>query len=205
MSGLVHIVDDDASFQTAMGSILKQAGYAVASYPSAEHLLDQLPNESVRGCILVKVRMPGLSGPDLQQRLSDLGSTLPIIFFTRYFDVPTTVRTIKAGALDFLVKPISSDQILQAVRHAIAHHDVTLDLNTVRSRIATLTPREREIFELVVRGQTNKSAARSLGCAVRTIKAHRQRVMEKMQARSLPELVSLAERVGVMSGKPTSA
>jgi FixJ family two-component response regulator len=160
MPRVVHVVDDDASFQTATGYLLKQAGYEVASYPSAEHFLDHLPNESVRGCILLKVRMPGLSGPDLQERLSDLGSALPIIFLTRYLDIPTTVRTIKAGALDFLIKPVSSDQLLQAVERAIARHDAMRSLkgtlNAVRSRIATLTPREREVFELVIRGQTNK-------------------------------------------------
>jgi FixJ family two-component response regulator len=205
MQGVVHVVDDDASFQTATGYLLKQAGYAVTSYPSAEHLLDHLPNESVRGCILVKVRMPGLTGLDLQERLSDLGSALPIIFFTRYLDIPTAVRTIKAGALDFLMKPVSSEQLLQAVGRAIAHHDTTRTRNAVRARIARLTPRELEVFELVVHGQTNKRAARSLGCAERTIKAHRHRVMEKMQVRSLPELVSLAERVGVMSDNGHSA
>ena len=122
---VVHVVDDDASSQTATGYLLKQAGYEVASYPSAEQLLDHLPNESVRGCILLKVRMPGLSGPDLQERLSNLGSALPIIFLTSYLDIPTIVRTIKAGALDFLIKPVSSDQLLQAVGRAIAHHDAT--------------------------------------------------------------------------------
>ena len=118
-----------------------------------------------------------------------------------FFDIPTVVRAIKLGAEDFLIKPVSSDQLLQAVGRAIAHHDATRSLNAVRSRIATLTPREREVFELVIRGQTNKHAARSLGCAERTIKAHRHRVMEKMQVESLAELVSLAERIGVMSRK----
>ena len=205
MPGIVHIVDDDASFQTTTRYLLKQAGYEVASYPSAEHLLDHLPDESARGCILLKVRMQGLSGPDLQERLNGLGSTLPIIFLTRYLDIPTTVRAIKAGAFDFLIKPVSSDQLLQAVGRAIAHHDSTRRLKGTRARIATLTRREREVFELVIRGQTNKHAARSLGCTERTVKAHRHQVMEKMQVRSLPELVSLAERVGVMSGNGYSA
>src|SRR3954466_2677863 len=118
MPWVVHVVGGDASFQTATETVLKQAGYRVASYPSAQDFLEHLPNESVRGCILLKVRMPGLSGPELQERLSDLGSPLPIIFFTRYLDIPTTVRTIKAGALDFLIKPIASDRLLQAVEQA---------------------------------------------------------------------------------------
>ena len=143
-----------------------------------------------------------LSGPELQERLSELGSTLPIIFLTGYPDVPTTVRTIKAGAEDFLIKPVSSDQLLQAVERAIAHHNAThrlkYALDVVRSHVATLTPRERQVFELVIRGNTNKQVARALGGTERTIKAHRHRVMEKMQVRSLPELVSLAERAGVL-------
>jgi FixJ family two-component response regulator len=158
----------------------------------------------VSGCILLDVRIPGLSGPELQERLSELGSTLPIIFLTGYPDVRTTVRTIKAGAEDFLTKPVSSDKLLQAVERAIARHNATYrlksTLDVVRSRVATLTPREREVFELIIRGNTNKQIARALGGAERTIKAHRQRVMEKMQAQSLAELVSLAERVGVLGG-----
>jgi FixJ family two-component response regulator len=204
VQGLVHIVDDDASFRTAMERRLKHAGYEVATYASAEHLLDRSPSESMPGCILLDVRIPGLSGPELQERLSELGSTLPIIFLTGYPDVRTTVRTIKAGAEDFLTKPVSSDKLLQAVERAIARHNATYrlksTLDVVRSRVATLTPREREVFELIIRGNTNKQIARALGGAERTIKAHRQRVMEKMQAQSLAELVSLAERVGVLGG-----
>ena len=204
MSGLVHIVDDDASFRTAMERRLKHAGYEVATYASAQHLLDRLPSESVPGCILLDVRIPGLSGPELQERLSELGSTLPIIFLTGYPDVPTTVRTIKAGAEDFLTKPVSSDELLHAIERAIAHHNVTRGLKSkldiVRAHIATLTPRERQVFELVIRGNTNKQIARALGGTERTIKAHRHRVMEKMQVQSLAELVSLAERVGVLGG-----
>jgi FixJ family two-component response regulator len=205
MPRIVHVIGDDATFQTATEYVLKQSGYEVASYPSAQHFLDHLPSENVRSCILPKARMPGLSGPELQERLNELGSTLPIIFFTRYPDIPTTVRTIKAGALDFLIKPIPSDQLLQAVEQAIARYEATRTLNAVRARIGTLTPREREVFELVTRGQTNKHAAKSLGCMERTIKAHRHRVMEKMQVRTLPELVSLAERVGVNVDQQKSA
>ena len=123
MLGRVHIVDDDASFRTAMERRLKHAGYEVETYASAQHLLDRLPSESVPGCILLDVRIPGMSGPELQERLSELGSTLPIIFLTGYPDVRTTVKTVKAGAEDFLTKPISSDQLLQAVERAIAHHE----------------------------------------------------------------------------------
>ena len=202
MPGLVHVIDDDASFRRAIERRLKHAGYEVATYASARHLLDRLPSESVPGCILLDVQIPGMGGPELQARLSGLGSTLPIIFLTGHPDIPTTVRAIKAGANDFLTKPVSSDELFQAIERAIAHHEVTFglksNLNMVRARIATLTPREREVFELVIRGLINKQVARALGCTERTIKAHRQRVMEKMQVRTLAELVSLAEQVGLL-------
>jgi FixJ family two-component response regulator len=199
--GFVHIVDDDASFRTAIERRLKRAGYDVAVYASAQPLLDRLPSEGVPSCILLDVRIPELSGPELQDRLSELGSTVPIIFLTGHPDVPTTVRTIKAGADDFLTKPVSSDKLLQAVGRAIAHHEVTRDLKSkldvVRAHIGALTSRERQVFELVIRGKQNKQIARVLGATERTIKAHRHRVMEKMQVQTLAELVSLAERAGV--------
>jgi len=201
MQEVVHIVDDDVAFRTAIERRLKYAGYEVVVYGSAEHLLDRLPSDSVLGCILLDVRIPGLSGPELQERLRELGSTLPIIFVTRYPDVRTTVQTIKAGAMDFLTKPVSSANLLHAVEGAIAHHEAASGLKSkmdmISARIGKLTPRERQVFELVVRGKTNKHVANALGTTERTIKAHRQRVMEKMQVRSLVELVSLAERVGV--------
>jgi FixJ family two-component response regulator len=204
VQGLVHIVDDDASFRTAMERRLRRAGYEVAVYASAQPLLDRLPSEGVPSCILLDVRIPELSGPELQERLSELGSTVPIIFLTGHPDVPTTVRAIKAGADDFLTKPIPSDELLHAVERAIAHHEITRGLKSkldmVRAHIAALTPRERQVFELVIRGNTNKQVARALGGTERTIKAHRHRVMEKMQVQSLAELVSLAERVGVLGG-----
>jgi FixJ family two-component response regulator len=203
LPGFVHVVDDDESFRTAMERRLKKAGYEVSTYASAQHLLDRLPGESVPGCILLDVRIPGMSGPELQSRLNELGSTLPIIFLTGYADIPTTVRSIKAGAEDFLTKPVSSDELLPAIERAIAHHEVTRGLksklDTVRAHIATLTPREREVFKLVIRGKTNKEVAHALGGTERTIKAHRGKVMEKMQVQSLAELVSLAERVGVLA------
>jgi RNA polymerase sigma factor (sigma-70 family) len=200
--GVVHVVDDDASFRTAIERRLRKAGYEVATYPSAQHLLDRLPDQRGPGCILLDVRIPGLSGPELQGRLSELGSTLPIVFLTGYADVPTTVLAIKAGADDVLTKPVSSDQLLRTIQRAMAHHEAMRDtrskLDIVRAHIASLTPRERQVFELVVRGKTNKQAANELGATERTIKAHRHRVMEKMQVQSLAELVSLAERVGIL-------
>ncbi len=205
--GFVYVIDDDAAFRAAIERRLKMAGYDVACYPSAENFLGNLPGDSELGCVLLDVRMRGLSGPELQGQLRELGSTLPIVFLTGQSDLPTTVRTIKAGAEDFLIKPVSSDQLLPAVDRAVTRHEIArgqkAKLDMVRACIARLTPREREVFELIIRGQTNKQAGNALGCTERTIKAHRQRVMEKMQVRSMAELVSLAERVGVfMPGAP---
>jgi FixJ family two-component response regulator len=203
MPGLVHVIDDDASFRRAIERLLKHTGYEVAIYASAQQLLDRPPSEGVPSCILLDVQIPGMGGPELQARLSALGSTLPIIFLTGHPDIPTTVRAIKAGASDFLTKPVSSDKLLQAIEGAIALHEVTFGpkskLNLVRARVGTLTPREREVFERVIRGDTNKEIARALGCTERTIKAHRQKVMEKMQLHTLAELVSVAERAGVFA------
>jgi FixJ family two-component response regulator len=209
MQGFIHVVDDDASFATAMERRLKHAGYEAATYTSAGHLLDRLPSESIPSCILLDVRMPGLDGPALQTRLSELGSTLPIIFLTGHPDILTTVRAIKAGADDFLTKPVTSDDLLRAIGRAFARHQTSRDLQNklddVRARIGTLTPRERQVFAFVIRGNTNKQVGHALGCTERTIKAHRHRVMEKMQVRSLPELVSLAERVGIASATRQTA
>jgi RNA polymerase sigma factor (sigma-70 family) len=202
MSGLVHVVDDDAAFRTAVERLLKKAGYGVATYPSAQDLLDRLPDGSEAACILLDVRIPGLSGPDLQDRLSGLGSTLPIVFLTGYTDIQATVRAIKAGAEDVLTKPVASEDLLAAVERALAHHETARSerrqFDSLRAHIATLTPREREVFELIVRGNTNKQVGNLLGATERTIKAHRHRVMEKLQVQSLAELVSLAERAGIL-------
>ena len=203
MPGIVHVVDDDASFRTAIERRLKKAGYTVATYPSAQQLLDRLPDESEPGCILLDVRIPDLSGPELQARLSQIGSSLPIVFLTGYADVPTTVRTIKAGAEDFLTKPVTSEQLLGAIEKAMAHQQVSRSLkqrqDAQRALLSRLTPRERQVFELVVLGRINKQIAQQLGTTERTIKAHRHRVMEKMKVGSLAELVSIAERLGILS------
>ena len=198
--GRVHIVDDDASLRVAMGRRLTQAGYMVTTYATAQRLLDNLPTGDEPGCIILDVRMPGLAGPALQKRLGELGSTMPIIFLTAYADTRIVVQTLKAGALDFLAKPVASDDLLHAVEKALRHHQALRDqqgpLDGIRARVAKLTPRERQVFDLIIRGNTNKAIGLALDCTERTVKAHRHRVMEKMQVQSLAELVSLAVRVG---------
>jgi FixJ family two-component response regulator len=202
LAGRVHVVDDDASFRSAIERRLKLAGYQVATYPSARQLLDRLPDENEAGCILLDVQIPGLSGPELQGRLNELGSTLPIVFLTGHADTPTTVRTIKAGAEDFLTKPVESEKLLGAIERALVRHASTLGerrkLKEMRALVAALTPRERQVFGLVVRGKLNKQIAHQLGTTERTIKAHRQQVMEKMKMHSLAQLVTLAERLGLV-------
>jgi RNA polymerase sigma factor (sigma-70 family) len=200
LSGIIYVVDDDASFRTAIRRQLEQIGYRVVTYATAEHVLEQRPDEDETGCILLDVRMPGLSGLALHSRLRELGSTLPILFLTGYFDVSATVGAIKAGADDFLIKPVKLEELLRAIERALARHRTTLDakreFDVLRDRLATLTPRERQVFVLVVQGKINKQAAHELGSSERTIKAHRRRVMEKMKAKSLAELVLMGERLG---------
>jgi FixJ family two-component response regulator len=209
LAGLVHVVDDDASFRAAIERRLKLAGYEVETYSSAQQLLDRLPGVETPGCILLDVQIPGLSGPELQNRLLELGSILPIVFVTGYADTPTTVLAIKAGAEDFLTKPVSSEQLLDAVARAMTRYDSTRSrqskLDSLRGLVATLTRRERQVFDLIVRGKINKQIAYELGTTERTVKAHRHQVMEKMQARSLAELVSSAERLGMLDSGGDSA
>ncbi len=202
MPGLVHVIDDDASFRTAIERRLKLAGYDVETYSSAQQLLDRLPGVEKPGCILLDVQMPDLSGLDLQSRLIERGSILPIIFVTGYADTPATVRAIKAGAEDFLTKPATSAQLIDAIERAMTRYESARrqrnELNSFRGLVATLTPRERQVFNLIVRGKINKQIAHELGTTERTVKAHRHQVMEKMQVHSLAELVSNAERLGML-------
>ena len=205
MSAVVHIVDDDASFRTSTGRLLRACGYAVETYDSAEQLLKRLPNGAAPGCILLDIKMPGMSGPELQDRLKTRGLSLPIIFLTGQADIPTTVQVIKAGAEDLLTKPVAKDTLLQAIERALARTRTMRDkheqLDHLRALVSHLSPRERQVFERVVRGKMNKEIARELGATERTIKAHRHRVMEKVHAKSLAELVMVAERLGVIAGE----
>jgi FixJ family two-component response regulator len=196
------VVDDDVSFRTAIERRLKLAGYDVVTYASALDLLDAAPDNDRPGCILLDVRIPGLSGPELHSQLIASGSTLPIIFLTGHADTATTVRAIKAGAEDFLTKPVASELLLDAIARAMARQDAARGqrgkLDTLRTHLATLTQRERQVFDLIVRGRINKQVAHELGTTERTVKAHRHQVMEKMRVHSLAELVSIAERLGML-------
>ena len=192
-------MDDDASFRTAIQRRLQKEGYQVETFSSAQQLLDRRPGQAESGCILLDVQLPALSGPELQRRLSELGSTLPSVFITGHADISTTVQALKAGADNFLTKPVQSDELVGAIERALARCENTRGLMRALDghhiRLASLTPRERQVFDLVVRGKINKQIAHQLG----TIKAHRQRVMEKLEVQSVAELVSVAVRLGVLS------
>ncbi len=202
MPAVVHIVDDDTSFRKSLAGLLRASGLEVALYGSAEQILQALP-EAGLGCILLDVKMPGLSGPELQDRLAQLGSPLPIIFLSGHGDIPTTVRAVKAGAEDFLSKPIEKKALLEAIRRALERCRVTLEqreqIKALQSCVGKLTPRERKVFIMVARGHINKQIASVLGTTERTIKAHRQKVMQKLNAQSLLELVAVAERLNMLN------
>jgi len=204
--GLVYVVDDDSSFRRAIERRLKLVGYEVEAYASAEQLLLRLASGGGSGCILLDVRMPDLDGLSLQSRLCQLELNLPIIFLTGYADTATIVRAIKAGAEDFLTKPISSIQLQEAIEQALAHSVVRSSyrsaLEMARAHAKQLTPREQQVFGMIVRGKINKQIASELGTSVRTIKAHRHQVMEKMHVKSLAELATVAERLGVLDQNP---
>ena len=199
---VIHVVDDDKSFRHAVARLLQATGYQVAHYDSGDHLLANLPG-SGPGCILLDMRMSGLSGLELQDRLSKLNSILPIVFLTGYGSIPTSVQAIKAGAEDFLSKPVSKHTLLEAVERALVRYHERRHqrdrLDHLRTLVSALTLREREVFSLVVRGKLNKQIAHELGTSERTIKAHRHAVMEKLKVQTLAEAVSIAERLGLLT------
>jgi two-component system response regulator FixJ len=193
-AALVHVVDDDASVRDSLVLLLESAGFSARAYDSATAFL-RAASDLTAGCVLTDVQMPELNGLELQRRMSELDIRLPVIVMTGYGDVPIAVEALKAGAVDFLEKPFEEQHLLAAITSAIAvsrvAHDEAAAAAGIAARIATLTPRERQVLDHLVAGQPNKTIAYDLGSSPRTIEVHRARVMEKMGARSLPELVRM--------------
>jgi FixJ family two-component response regulator len=196
------VVDDDPSVREALERLLRSADYGAKTFASASEFLD-FSGPDAPGCLVLDIRMPELSGLELQDRLAEKGVSLPIVFITGYGTVPESVKALKAGAVDFLQKPFEDGELLDAVSRGIKKHrrlrQEQNEMNALHTRLDTLTPREREVFALVVSGMLNKQIAFDLGTVEKTIKVHRARVKEKMGAQSLADLVRFAEKLGIRS------
>jgi len=205
----VFLVDDDASVRQSLSRVLREAGFGVEEFDSAEAFLARA-GPPTQGCIVLDVTMPGLDGLELQARLRQAGRQLPIVFLTGYGDIPMSVHAIKAGATDFLTKPVRSKVLIDAVRTAIeqarTESRARTELAVQQERFATLTEREREVLQGLVKGRLNKQIAGDLGTVEKTIKVHRGRMMSKLGVRTVQDLVRLAERAGIRpqatSGRP---
>jgi FixJ family two-component response regulator len=197
---IVFVVDDDISVRESLELLIQTAGWRPETFESAQAFLDR-PRTGAPSCLILDLSLPGLSGLDLQKRVASERADMPIIFITGHGDIPSSVRAMKAGAVEFLTKPFDDEVLLRTVANAIDRSRAALrqqdELRTLRDRYATLTPREREVMALVVTGSLNKQIAAELGISQITVKAHRGKVMRKMKAESLAALVKTAARLGI--------
>ncbi|MEW6251627.1 MAG: response regulator transcription factor [Planctomycetota bacterium] len=203
----VFVVDDDPSVRRSLRRLIESVGLSVETFGTAQEFLDNYDRSSA-GCLVLDVRMPGLGGLELQERLSSENLPIPIIFITGHGDVPMTARAMKAGAVDFIQKPFNEQDLLDAISRALDVDSRSRRIRAEQDRVVqlvdTLTPREREVMKLVVTGKLNKEIAAELGITEKTIKVHRARVMEKMQADSLAQLVLLAQVAGLCNSNVPS-
>ena len=204
---IVFIIDDDISVRDGISDLLRSVGLDAHTYGSTQEFVSsKRPDAS--GCIILDVRLPGRSGLDFQQTLRELGIRLPVIFITGHGDIPISVRAMKSGAIEFLTKPINEQQLLDAVQAGIeldrANRQDDALATELRARFDSLTPREREIMSLVVSGKLNKQIGFQVGLSEMTVKVHRSHVMQKMQAKSVVDLVRMADKLGVSAPKPKS-
>jgi len=201
-SSTVFVVDDHQSVREALSSLIRSIGLEVETYASAHEYLRR-PQQQSAACLVLDVRMPGLSGLDLQRELAHQGREIPIIFITAHGDIPMTVKAMKAGAAEFLSKPFRDQDLLDAICQALARDRASMtaraDLAGIRWRYATLTEREKEVAMMVVRGLPNKQVAAKLNVSEITVKVHRRHIMVKMEAKSLPELVRITEALRLNS------
>jgi FixJ family two-component response regulator len=209
MTHTIFIVDDDPAVLKAQARVVRTEGWAVETFDSAEAFLAR-PRDAAVGCLVLDVTMPGLDGLELPRRRNIEGNALPIVV-TGHGDIPMSVRAMKAGATDFVSKPVPARVLIAAIRAAIEQHEATRqargDVEAIRGRLATLTPREREVLEALAAGKLNKQIARDLGVVEQTVKFHRARIMERMHAKTVAELMHIAARagVGVGAGGPAGA
>lgn len=204
---VVHVVDDDRSFLQAVSRLLRTAGFQVIAFDSAEDfLLHRRRRPDAPGCLVVDLQMPGLDGLELQDRVASEEEPLPVIFLTGHGDVPSSVRAMKRNAVDFLTKPVRLNDLVEGVKRAFARdaeaREDRRQMRELQARYERLTPREREVLALVVRGLLNKQIAYELGTVERTIKAHRAQVMAKMQVQSVADLVRVAGRLEARKIRP---
>jgi FixJ family two-component response regulator len=202
---IVFIIDDDISVREGISDLLRSVGLGVQTFASTQEFVNS-KRPDAPGCIILDVRLPGRSGLDFQQTLGQLGIRLPVIFVSAHGDIPISVRAIKSGAMEFLTKPIHEQQLLDAVQAGIecdrANRLDNALVTELRARFDSLSPREREIMSLVISGNLNKQTGFQMGLSEMTVKVHRSHVMQKMQAKSLIDLVRMADKLGVSAPKP---